>query len=202
MILNKLEKSLMNSSIRTWFLEHFETNRLLAMGGVMAGGIALDVGCGNGAGSEAIYKFFNAERIDAFDLDPDMVKLAQKRLNPYGNRINVNKGNLTNIKTTANYYDAVFNFTALHHVPYWQEAIREIYRVLKPGGRFYCEEILEKPITSPIGRLLFKHPQENRFGHNKFINVMKENGFLIIESKHIGNIIGFYIADKQNNVKA
>ena len=186
----------MNSSIRTWFMEHYEVKRLLSMGGSMSGGIALDVGCGNGVGSEAIYKFFNAEKIDAFDLDPDMVKLARKRLRPYGDRIKVNEGDLTNINAVANYYNAVFNFTAIHHVPNWQKAIKEIYRVIKPGGRFYCEEILGKPITSPIGRRLFDHPQENRFSHNKFINVMKEYGFKVIDSNHLRNIVGFYIADK------
>ncbi len=116
MILNKLEKSLMNNNLLTWFMEHLEAKRLLSMGGPMSGGIALEIGCGNGVGSETIYKFFNAEKIDAFDLDPDMVKFAQKRLRPYGDRINVNGGDLTNINAAANYYDAVFNFTAIHHV--------------------------------------------------------------------------------------
>ncbi len=196
MILNKLERSIMNSTVRVWYMEYIEVKKLLSMGGAMSGGIALDVGCGNGIGSEAIYKHFNAEKIDAFDLDPDVVKLAQKRLCSYGEKINVNEGDLTNINAAANYYDAVFNFTAIHHVPNWQEAIREIYRVLKPGGRFYCEEVLEKGITNPIARRLVDHPQENRFSHQKFINVMKENGFKIIGASNILNIGGFYIADK------
>lgn len=162
----------------------------------MTGGTVLEVGCGNGVGSEAIFKFFNAKTIDAFDLDPEMVKLAQNRLYSYGDRINVNEGDLININSTSDYYDAVFNFTAIHHVTNWQKTIKEIYRVLKPGGRFYCEEILEKPITSRIGRRLFDHPQENRFSHIKFISTMEEYGFKIIDSSNLKDIIGFYIADK------
>jgi ubiquinone/menaquinone biosynthesis C-methylase UbiE len=32
------------------------------------------------------------------------------------------------------YFDAVFDFGVLHHIPRWQTAVAEIGRVLRPGG--------------------------------------------------------------------
>ena len=40
-------------------------------------------------------------------------------------------------------FDAVVDYGILHHVPDWRRALREIARVLKPGGMFYFEDILK-----------------------------------------------------------
>ena len=36
----------------------------------------------------------------------------------------------------------MFDFGIIHHVPQWRRALAEVARVLKPGGRFYAEEVL------------------------------------------------------------
>jgi SAM-dependent methyltransferase len=59
--------------------------------------------------------------------------------------------------------EAVVNFGAIHHVVRWRQAISEIVRVLKPGGAFYCEEILSRYTTHPLLGRLMDHPQEDRF---------------------------------------
>lgn len=66
-------------------------------------------------------------------------------------------------------YDAVVNFGAIHHVVRWRQAIGEIARVLKPGGAFYCAEILSRYITHPLLGRLMDHPQADRFDRPQFI---------------------------------
>jgi ubiquinone/menaquinone biosynthesis C-methylase UbiE len=196
MILNSFEKAMMNNPIREFIHRHYEARKLLSMGGAMSGGIALEVGCGRGVGSELILNVFGADNVDAFDLDPHMVTLAQKRLKAYGDKIRLNIGDITDIPTEDNYYDAAFDFGIIHHIPNWQDALREIHRVLKPGGRFYAEEMLEKFITHPICQRLFAHPQANRFNHDQFVKGMEDSGFLVVSTGHIFQIAGFLIADK------
>jgi hypothetical protein len=54
MLLNAVEKALMNNPARGAIPRHFEARRLLDLGGPMAGGKALEVGCGRGVGVEII----------------------------------------------------------------------------------------------------------------------------------------------------
>ena len=80
MILNTFEKAMMNNPIREAIQRHFEAPRFLSMGSSMNNGLALEIGCGQGVGVEIILDLFKASRVDAFDLDSEMVQLAQKRL--------------------------------------------------------------------------------------------------------------------------
>ncbi len=36
-------------------------------------------------------------------------------------------------------FDAVFDFGAIHFIAPWEQALDEVRRVLKPGGRYYFE---------------------------------------------------------------
>ena len=84
MLLNSVEYALMNNPVRAAIQRHFEARRLFDMGGPMGGGRALELGCGRGVGTELILEVFGAGSVDAFDLDPRMVALAQRRLAPRG----------------------------------------------------------------------------------------------------------------------
>jgi ubiquinone/menaquinone biosynthesis C-methylase UbiE len=85
------------------------------------------------------------------------------------------------IPVAHSHYDAVFNFGAIHHVVDWRASLSEIHRVLKPGGRFYCEEILRRYITHPIIGRLMDHPQQDRFDEPQFIDALQKPAF---ESNH------------------
>jgi ubiquinone/menaquinone biosynthesis C-methylase UbiE len=45
-------------------------------------------------------------------------------------------GNVTTIQAADESFDAVFDFGVIHHVPAWEDAIREVRRVLEPGRYF------------------------------------------------------------------
>ncbi|MBU2490174.1 MAG: class I SAM-dependent methyltransferase [Proteobacteria bacterium] len=197
MILNRIEKFLMNNPVRAAFQMHLEARRLMALGGPMGGGRALEVGCGRGVGCRIVLDVFGAGQVTGMDLDPDMVRRAGERLAGYGDRVRLYAGDVTDIPEEDASFDAVFDFGILHHVPDWQKALSEVFRVLKPGGRFYAEEALEKFIRFAPIRWTLDHPMENRFGHRDFIRGMEKAGFRVLDNRPtVGEWFGWYFAEK------
>jgi len=199
MKLNRFEKLMMNNPVRSR-MQRQEAAVLVRMGGALEGGRALEVGCGRGVGSEIILDLFNADHVDAFDLDPDMVRRACKRLARRGEQTRIWQGDATAIDVPDDTYDAVFDFAIIHHVPRWRDALAEIRRVLKPGGRFYCEEILRDFIHHPIWSRLLDHPMEDRFDHDGFREALGECGFDIVATRDAAHAqrgdVAFFVADK------
>src|SRR3990172_11882859 len=99
MRLNAVETALMNNPVRAAIQRRFEARRLLAMGGRMDGGRALEVGCGRGVGVGLILDRFGAGEVDAFDLDPRMVERARRRLWRRNDAIRLWVGDATAITT-------------------------------------------------------------------------------------------------------
>ena len=76
-------------------------------------------------------------------------------------------------------FDAVVDFAALHHVEDWCAAIERISSLVKPGGKFYFEEVTRQWIGRWPYKQLFRHPQENRFSGEEFIGTLVRNGFSV-----------------------
>lgn len=196
MLLNTFEFVLVNNPVRALLQRHLEARRLLKMGGTVPGGHVLEIGCGRGVGVEIILDLFDAQRVDAFDLDPRMVRRAKRRLHKHAERVRLWVGDATCITAPDATYDAVFDFDIIHHIPDWRKAVSDIFRVLKPGGRFYAEEILKAFIEHPIARALTDHPLEDRFDHTAFLACLEGVGFSVRAEKKFLNHMGWYIAEK------
>jgi ubiquinone/menaquinone biosynthesis C-methylase UbiE len=187
MLLNAVEKTLMNNPVRAALQRHFEARRLLEMGGSLDGGHALEIGCGRGVGTELVLDVFGASRVDAFDLDPHMVALARARLAGRAHRVGrIFVGDAEHIDAPDATYDAVFDFAIIHHVPRWRAALREVRRVLKPGGRFYAEEVLAALIHHPFWRRVLDHPMEDRFDRAGFAAGLEDAGLRVVASRDDG----------------
>ena len=198
MLLNSFEKLAMNNPVRSAFQRHLEARRLLDLGGPLDGGRALEIGCGRGVGARLILELFNAGEVDAFDLDPEMVALAEGRLRGYGDRVRLWTGDATAIEAEDRSYDAVFDFGIIHHIPSWRRALAEVRRVLVPGGRFYCEEVYACFIRHPLWRTLLDHPQEDRFDHRGLREGLFEAGLRVVgEREGWGRWMGWFVATRE-----
>jgi ubiquinone/menaquinone biosynthesis C-methylase UbiE len=196
MILNRAEFALMNNPLRAAVQRHFEARRLLHMGGPLHGGRALEVGCGRGVGADLILGSFGAATVDAFDLDPRMVARARKRLRAHGPRVRLWVGDATAIPVPDASYDAVFDFGIIHHVPEWRSALVQIRRVLRPGGRFYAEEVLRPLIVHPVVRRLLEHPQHDRFDSADFASALHQAGLTHVCSQSMWRSFAWFVATK------
>jgi ubiquinone/menaquinone biosynthesis C-methylase UbiE len=199
MQLNWIERLFILSPLRALLQRHWEARKLLAMGGPLAGAHVLETGCGPGFAIDPLFRQFGAARVDAFDLDPKMIALARQRQRAGGRRARLWVGNLRHIPVADAFYDAVVNFGAIHHVVRWRQALAEIYRVLKPGGAFYCEEILSRYITHPLLGRLMDHPQADRFDDNQFIAALQQNGFRIQASRQLADLYLWVVANKNDD---
>lgn len=196
MRLNRFETALMNNPVRAAVQRRWEVPKLRRMGGRLTGGRALEVGCGRGVGTGLILELFGAESVDAFDLDPRMVVQARARLARRGSAARVWVGDAIAVSAPDASYDAVFDFGIIHHVPEWRRAVVEIYRVLKPGGRLFAEEVLEKFILHPVVRRLLEHPLADRFDTEGFARALQAAGFEDISSEQVLGAFAWFTARK------
>lgn len=196
MLLNAVEKAMMNNPVRAAIQRRFEARRLLDMGGPMHGGRALEMGCGRGVGTELVLDVFGADRVDAFDLDPSMVELARRRLAKRGDRARVFVGDAGAIDAADETYDAVFDFGIIHHVPVWRDAVREAHRVLRRGGRFYAEEVLARFIHHPLWRRVLEHPMDDRFDRDAFTRALGDAGFRVLKTNELFGQFAWFVAER------
>jgi ubiquinone/menaquinone biosynthesis C-methylase UbiE len=198
MILNRLEFMLMNNPIRAALQRHVEVSRFLRMGGPVRGGRVLEIGCGRGVGVELILDLFGASAVDAFDLAPRMITLAQKRLSWRGPQVRLWVGDAAAINAPDAAYDAAFDFGIIHHVPNWRKALVEVHRVLKPGGRFYAEEPLAGFLNHPVMHRLFAHPVADRFDTSDFRDALRASGLIVSREEHLWRTMCWFVATKQS----
>ncbi len=130
----------------------------------LKGAAVLEVGCGMGSLAEELAK--SAGSTHALDLTPTAARLTGRRFSTGGYNAIALQGDAENLPFPDGKFNYVLSWGVLHHTPRTQQAIDEIQRVLKPGGRigvmlyhrnsfdFYYHMVFKWGI---IGGKLFKH---------------------------------------------
>ncbi|MBI1876034.1 MAG: metalloregulator ArsR/SmtB family transcription factor [Acidobacteria bacterium] len=98
-----------------------------------------DLGCGTGSVSAALAPF--VRRVIAVDDSGAMLAAARKRLRGYPN-VGLKRGRLESLPIERGSLDAAALTLVLHHVPDPAQALREVSRVLRPGGRVLILDML------------------------------------------------------------
>jgi len=74
-------------------------------------------------------------RYIATDIDPAMVRLAQRQLREFGDRAEAREVDASGLPFEAATFDTVCSWLMLHHTIEWEQVLADAARVLKPGGR-------------------------------------------------------------------
>jgi ubiquinone/menaquinone biosynthesis C-methylase UbiE len=89
---------------------------------------------GVGAGTDFVNWVRNGAEATGIDLTEQGVLLTRERLELEGLRAEVRQGDAENLPFPDASFDIVYSYGVLHHSPDTAKAIREVHRVLKPGG--------------------------------------------------------------------
>jgi ArsR family transcriptional regulator len=98
-----------------------------------------DLGCGTGQVSAALAPF--VARVIAIDGSAAMLQSAKRRLQAFDN-VELRRGDLEDLPVEDGLLDAAMLTLVLHHVPEPHDALAEVARVLKPGGRIVLVDML------------------------------------------------------------
>jgi len=101
----------------------------------------LDFGCGEGVMAKGVARA--AREVHGVDLTPQFMRLEQRVAEVFGKRNKLPKVNLRAVDAQKplpyedGAFDAVFAWSVFEHVDDVPRALREIHRVLRPGGAFF-----------------------------------------------------------------
>ncbi|MRG48307.1 methyltransferase domain-containing protein [Chitinophaga sp. SYP-B3965] len=135
--------------LHTWL--HDATEKMMEMAGISEGHHVLDVAAGAGEQSiTAAQKVGPSGSVLATDISPNILLFAQQLAREAGlQNIGTKEMDGENLSVADGTFDAVISRVGLIYFPDQQKALREMLRVLKPGGK--------------IAAIVYSTPEKNKF---------------------------------------
>ena len=159
----------------------------LRMASFPAGGTLLEIGCSVGQFTFPLAKL--GYQICGMDLSPNSIEVAKQRAAAQGvTRATFMVGEAETLRPlTDGQFDGVVSFSTLRYVGNLPQALSEIYRVLKPGGRAvidvpnrWCPWFYLKPWLGSE-----RHPHDHWFASAKVKGEVKRAGFRDVQARHL-----------------
>ena len=143
--------------------------------GLKPGGQALDVACGTAELALIMARQVGPSgHVWGVDISPEMVRVGQRKVERAGlaGRITLQAGNALDLPFEDGSFDCVATGFALRNVANIPQALREMARVTRPGGRVVCLELSHPPswwVRYPF-QLYFRHvvPWLGRWSERRF----------------------------------
>jgi 2-polyprenyl-3-methyl-5-hydroxy-6-metoxy-1,4-benzoquinol methylase len=170
-------------------------------------GDVLEVGCGEGRGVAPLME--KAKSFTAVDKIKPVVDELQKKF-PTGKFISMNIPPLSGLKD--NSYDSIFSFQVIEHIQDDFLFLKEIHRVLKPGGvallttpnrkmslsrnPWHIREYLPKELENLAAKIFPKVQMKGITGNEKVMSYYEEN------KKSVNRIMRFDIFNLQYHLPA
>lgn len=160
--------------------------------------LCLEIGCGRGIGARIILEQFSARKVVATDIDPEQIEIAKRGLSPaLKDRVEFKVEDAMVLDEPDERFDAVFSFGVIHHTEDWRKTIKEVSRVLKPGGEFFFMELLKSVTRNSFLVKIFQYQGGGDFGLKEFEDALGEEGLEITGLRHIANIVALGAAKKK-----
>lgn len=137
----------------------------------------LDVGCGFGHSFDELARRFAPDEIVALDADPGIEKRARPAADRCSSAVTLAFGNASRMEYADESFDMVYCHQSFHHLVEQEAAMREFFRVLKPGGVLLFAESTKRYIHSLPIRLLFRHPMDIQKTADEYLGLLRGAGF-------------------------
>lgn len=140
----------------------------------------LDIGCGTGSLAVLVKTLYPAVQVVGVDPDPKGLAIARRKAEAAGLSIKFDRGFGDALGYPDASFDRVLSSMMFHHVPDEEKPrmLREIRRVLKPGGRL---ELLDFDgpdggLHGALGRLLHSHARLRGNSEDRVLQLLEEAG--------------------------
>ena len=148
----------------------------------------LEVGCSFGHMTFLLAKRFR--EVVAVDLSRESIDLARRRAQHYGiHNVRFDEADAEDLALFGNVeFDGVFAFSTLRFCPNPERSLREMYRVLKGGGRAVMDvPNKNSPWYGPLKRVMGIQPHihDRLFAAGEIRRLLADTGFADVRSKHI-----------------
>ena len=131
--------------------------RLIEIMNINSNDKIIDVGSGTGDLTKIILKENKNVLIYSVDLNLEMLNEAKKQFNDQQKKnIKFINANAENLPFENNFFDKYVISFCLRNITYIEKALHESFRILKPGGIFYCLEF-GSPTSSVINKKYSKY---------------------------------------------
>ena len=144
--------------------------------------VIVDVGCGSGQSFRLLRDLFSPQRLIGVDVNPEMLALSATEVARHNLAVTFLQGESSHLPLADESVDMVFCHQTFHHLVDQENAIREFYRVLKPGGQMLFAESTRAYIHSWIIRLLFRHPMDVQKSGPEYLALIRGAGFHVPET--------------------
>ena len=154
----------------------------------------LDLGCGTGQLLQRLAREFPNLYGIGLDASPEMLRQA-RNARRYSPRLIYIEGNATDLPTADNQFYAVFNTISFLHYPQPRQVLSEVYRTLKPQGRYYLVDWVwegtesQVEIAAGAGKIRF-------YSLSKRAELGKEAGFALINHHWLLGPVALTIFEK------
>lgn len=126
--------------------------------------------------------------VTAIDISPAMLAVAQPRIAHYNGTIDARVMDVHELEFADASFDQVFTSCTFCSVPDPVEALRSLYRVLKPGGELLMFEHTGSRYFPFSAILNLMNPLSSRFGpamNRPTVDNVNRAGFEIVEVEHV-----------------
>jgi len=174
--MSAIERFMILNPVRDWF-HRGEVGAFRRWSGLEPGAAILEVGCGSGVSTKLLAERLRPRRLVAIDTDPSMIRLARRRVRRViaSTPTDLALADATRMAFPDREFDAVFEVGVIHHVPEWRAALREIGRVLRPGGVFFFVEPSRGRLTKGL-YCFVPHDKESMFSADELVQALSEAG--------------------------
>jgi len=191
MRLSNIEFKAMNNAARRVLQRTVEFPLFKRMGLTGQEGDILEIGCGSGYGAVLLSELRPKSYV-GIDLMPEQIALAHQRRLPNAEFMVRDAAQLPFADESK---DVVVIFGVLHHIPVWRKVVSEIYRVLRPGGRFFVEEP-DGGVVARFDRVFaWGHTPDALFLLSDFERFLQATGFTLLGRRYMMGF-GWYHARK------
>ena len=159
-------------------------------------GSMLDVGCGEGRHIFGVMQEYPMMKCVGLDMDDDSLKKAEEGYSYFESISEVGaefiKGSAYSLPFPDNTFDLIVCSEVLEHLHEYNDAVIEINRVLKPGGKFFASVPAFWP--EKICWYLSKEYQNQPGGHlrifdqKKLVHEIEDRGFKFLSSEKFHSI--------------